>query len=145
MRLHATLLLPCLLVAATAHAVTQAEAERVASRYIATLPPAEVSYEAVRTVVGDLDGDGTPEILVQKALLGPTYWSYQLEVFVDRGAGYLHVATGDLWGEIESIAIDQGVVVVQSMMPGPDDARCCPTLRKTFRYRWQGGQLIEQK
>ncbi len=145
MRLHDCLILSCLSLAAPAGAVTQAEAEKIASAYIASLPPADVTYEAVRTVVGDLDADGRLEIVVQKALLGPTYWSYQLEVFVDRGKGYAHAGTGDLWGEVQSIAIDKGVVVVKSKMPGPNDPRCCPTLDKTFRYRWQDGKLIELK
>ena len=145
MRLHDCLILSCLSLAAPAGAVTQADAEKIASAYIASLPPADVTYEAVRTVVGDLDADGRLEIVVQKALLGPTYWSYQLEVFVDRGKGYAHAGTGDLWGEVQSIAIDKGVVVVKSKMPGPNDPRCCPTLDKTFRYRWQDGKLIELK
>ena len=145
MRLLNCLILPCLLLAAPAGSVTQAEAEKIATRYIASLPPADVTYEAIRTVIGDLDADGKPEVVVQKALLGPTYWSYQLEVFVDRGKGYVHAGTGDLWGDVQSIAIDKGVVVVKSKMPGPNDARCCPTLDKTFRYRWQKGKLVELK
>lgn len=139
------ILLSCLLVAAPASALTQSEAEKIASQYVASLPPAEVTYEAVKTVIGDLDADGKPEIIVQKALLGPTYWSYQLEVFVDRGKGYVHAATGDLWGDVQSISVDRGVVVVKSKMPAPNDPRCCPTLEKTFRYRWRNGKLIEQK
>ena len=150
MRLHHCLTLSCLALycvalAAPAGAVTQVEAERIASAYIASLPPADVTYDAVKTVIGDLDADGKPEVVVQKALLGPTYWSYQLEVFVDRGKGYVHAGTGDLWGDVQSIAIDQGVVVVKSRMPAPNDPRCCPTLDKTYRYRWQNGRLIELK
>lgn len=135
------------LMLATPHAgaVTQAEADKIASAYIASLPPADVSYEAIKTLVGDLDGDGKQEVIVQTALLGPTYWSYRLDVFVDKGKGYAHAGSGDLWGEIQSIAVDKGVVVVKSKMPGPNDARCCPTLDKTYRYRWQGGKVVEQK
>lgn len=136
----------CMLFLSThAHAVTQAQAEKIANDYVSSLPPAEVGYQAAKTVVGDLDGDGKPEIAVQIALLGPTYWSYRLDVFVDRGKGYVHAGSGDLWGEVQSIAIDKGAVVVKSKMPGPDDPICCPTLNKTYRYLWKDGKVIETK
>ena len=134
-----------LLASPQAHAVTQAEAEKIAANYLASLPPAEVSYEAIKTVIGDLDGDGKPEIVVQTALLGPTYWSYQLDVFADRGKGYTHAGTGELWGDVQSIAIDKSIVVVKSKMPAPNDPRCCPTLERTYRYAWKGGKVIEAK
>lgn len=134
-----------LLAASQAHALTQAEADRIAADYAASLPPADVSYDAIKTVIGDLDGDGKPEVVVQLALLGPTYWSYQLEVFVDRGKGYRHAGTGELWGEVQSIAIDKGIVVVKSKMPAPNDPRCCPSLDKTYRYAWKGGKVVETK
>ncbi len=70
-----------LLANGNALALTQGEAEKITRDYVASLEPAEVSYEATKTVVGDLDGDGKPEIVLQMALLGPTYWSYQLEIF----------------------------------------------------------------
>ena len=64
MRLQTCLMwLCCMVVAVPAGAVTQAEAERIARRYIAALPPADVTYEAINTVIGDLDADGKPEIV----------------------------------------------------------------------------------
>ena len=144
MRLQTGLMcLCCMVVAVPASAITQAEAEKIAHRYIAALPPADVTYEAVNTVIGDLDADGKPEIVVQKALLGPSSWSYQAEVFVARGQGYVHAGTGDLWGDVQWIAISKGVLVVKSKMPGANDPRCCTTLDKVYRYRWQNGKLIE--
>ena len=134
-----------LLAAPQAQAVTQAEAEKIAANYLASLPPADVSYDAIKTVIGDLDGDGKPEIVLQTALLGPTYWSYQLDVFVDRGKGYQHAGTGELWGDVQSIGIDKGAVVVKTKMPAPNDPRCCPTLDKTYRYLWQGDKVVETK
>jgi hypothetical protein len=134
-----------LLAAPQAQAVTQAEAEKIAVNYLASLPPADVSYDAIKTVIGDLDGDGKPEIVLQTALLGPTYWSYQLDVFVDRGKGYQHAGIGELWGDVQSIGIDKGAVVVKTKMPAPNDPRCCPTLDKTYRYLWKGGKVTETK
>jgi hypothetical protein len=146
MRTHKYLMiLPASLLAMQAGAVTQAAAEKIAAGYVASLPQAEVSYEAVRTVVADLDSDGTPEILVQTALLGPTFWSYRLDVLADRGKGYRIAGSADLWGEVESMAADKGVVVVKSKMPAPGDPRCCPTLDKTYRYRWQNRKVSEVK
>ena len=142
--LPALALLP-LMISPQAKAVTQEQAEKIANEYAASLPPAEVSYEATSSVLGDLDGDGKPEIVVQLALLGPTYWSYQLEVFVDRGKGYVHAGSGELWGDVKNVAIDKGVIVVKSKMPAPNDPRCCPTLDKIYRYRWQSGKLVESK
>lgn len=133
-------------VSPQASAVTQAEAEKIAAAYVATLPAdGQESYEATRTVLADLDGDGKAEMVVQVALLGPTYWSYQLEVFADRGKGYRHVGSSELWGDVQDLRVDKGTIVVKSKMPGPNDPRCCPTLDKTYRYRWQGGKVVETK
>ena len=53
-----------LLLSSQAHAVTQAQAEKIANDYLSSLPPADVSYEASKTVIGDLDGDGWEDLVI---------------------------------------------------------------------------------
>ena len=152
-------LLFCALAAAalaSAHAAAFAAApdiaavEKVLKRYMdAANREAEQnreSVEATQTVVADLDGDGKAEIVLLTTLLGPTYWSYAVTVFADRGKGHVVAATTDApLGLVDSIAVKDGLILVDAKWQGPNDARCCPSLQKTTGYAMQGNKLIETR
>ena len=132
-----------MLLAWNTHALTQAEAEAIAKKHLASLPTEGASYDATQTLVADMDGDGKPEIVLLATLMGPTYAYSQLMVFSEKGKGYVEAGTSDLSGNVEDMAVDDGVVQVKSKMPGPNDPRCCPSLEKNYRYALKNGKIDE--
>ncbi len=144
MRLPSVSLIVCLwMLAAHASALTQPQAEAVARKYLATLPADGATHEATKILMADLDGNGTLEIVLWSTLLGPTYASSQLTVLADQGKGYVPAGSGDLWGNVEDMAVNKAVVEIKSKMPAPGDPRCCPSLQKTYRYTWKNAKLTE--
>ena len=136
--------------AALAVAPDAAAVDKVVKRYMeAASREAEQNrenVEATQTVVADLDGDGEAEIVLLTNLLGPTYWSYAVTVFADRGKGHVVAAsTGDPLGSVQSIAVTDGLIHVDAKWPAPSDPRCCPSLQKTTAYAWQGNKLVETR
>lgn len=104
------------------------------------------SIEATQTLVADLDGDGSDEIVLLTTLLGATYWNHSLTVFTDRGKGHVVAASTDSpLGMVDSIAVKDGMIHVKAKWAAPNDPRCCPSLEKTTAYAWQGNRLVEAK
>lgn len=134
-----------LLLAGNACALTQPQAEAVAKKYLTSLPADGASYEATKTLMADLDGDGKVEIVLLSTLMGPTYAYSQVMVFADKGKGYVHAGTTDVSGNVEDMTVDKGIVQIKSKMPGPNDPRCCPSLEKTYRYALKNGKVTELK
>jgi hypothetical protein len=44
---------------------------------------------------------------------------------------------------INSIIIDRGIITLDIVTHGPEDAMCCPTLEKTVKYKLSEGRLVE--
>ncbi len=146
MRIFSTIVLAStLLLAGNARALTQPQAEAVVKKYLASLPAEGASYDATKTLMADLDGDGKVEIVLLSTLMGPTYAYSQLMVFADKGKGYVHASTTDVSGNVEDMTVDKGIVQIKSKMPGPNDPRCCPSLEKTYRYALKNGKVVELK
>lgn len=104
------------------------------------------SVEAMQTLTADLDGDGKEEIVLLTTLLGPTYWSYAVTVFADRGKGYGVVAESeDALGMVDSISAKDGTVLVKAKWPAANDPICCPTLEKTTPYQLRAGKLVSSQ
>lgn len=97
-----------------------------------------------RSVVADLDGDGKPEVVAEiNWYMGNSHFG-RLVVFVEDGNGLRKVAQSeDPLGLVEAIGVADGLIRVESRWPGPNDARCCPSLEKTTHYRWQGDEVVE--
>ena len=121
--------------------------KKVAEQFVAAkqVGPME-SYEATEVVAADLDGDGQDEIIVLWTLYGPTYWNYGVAVLSKRGARYAPSGeTHDALGMVGGMTVANGVIQLKTKWPGPHDARCCPTVAKTLRYRWTPGTLTPAK
>lgn len=82
--------------------------------------------EVVAAEQADLDGDGKPEWVVLWTRLGAPPGRRR--------------RTGRCSG-----CASRAPRAVDTLMPGPNDARCCPTRKTVQRVRWQGGKLVSNQ
>ncbi|HYM86024.1 MAG TPA: hypothetical protein VET30_04745 [Pseudoxanthomonas sp.] len=141
----ALLLAATSLFSTNAAAVTQADADKIAARYLAQQPADGVSNDPARIVIADLDGDAKPEIVLWWMRMGPTFASSDLTVFANNGKGFVAAGSENLMGNIEDMTVAKGVISVVSKMPAPGDPRCCPSLVKNTRFVWRSGKLSQSK
>jgi len=85
---------------------------------------------AVAVLVTDPGGSGT---------------FYDLAALVFEDGGPQHVASALLGDrvQIQSLALENGEIVVKMMTQGPDDPMCCPKQRVVERYALQGEELVQ--
>lgn len=142
-----------LVLAFCAHARAAApdtdQARRIAEQFLATRQASagpQEAYEAGDVAVADLDGDGEPEVVVLWTMLGPTYWHHGVTVLSRKGPHYVPAGeTDEPLGSVEGMVVRNGTVELKTKWPGPNDARCCPTVPRTLRYRWSAGKLSPAK
>ena len=104
------------------------------------------SYEATEAVAADLDSDGQDEIVVLWTMYGPTYSDHGVAVLARRGTRYAAAGeTQEPLGMVDTMTVADGVIQLTTKWPGPNDARCCPSVAKTLRYRWTPGKLTPVK
>ncbi len=95
---------------------------------------------------GDLNGDGAEDAAL---LLSENSGGSGVNVYlavVERRDGELRNVATRLIGDrvqIHSLKLDQGVVVMELVMAGPDDPACCPSLKVRKGYRLEGDELTE--
>jgi hypothetical protein len=138
---HASLALLVACAAPGAHALDAAGAKQVVDKFLASQSQPQATADAVQHVVADLDGDGRPDIVLMWNVLGPTYFFPKLTVFLDQGRSY-RTLTADLSGQTERLTVKGPDILVDTLMLGPNDPRCCPTLKARMHFRWQGGKLV---
>ncbi len=96
---------------------------------------------------GDLDGDGWEDaavILGESA--GGNLVLNNIAVVIEKNGSPLHVASRRVGGgAITSLSINKGVIVLEMLEHGPNDANCCPSVRKTVKYRLRGRSLVEAR
>ena len=95
-------------------------------------------------VLGDLNGDGIDDAVVILEASGGGSGTFRYVAAVLNAQGQpQHVGSallGDRVG-IESLAIEDGRIVVQMIGHGPGDAACCPTHEQTRAFHLVGGAL----
>ncbi len=93
---------------------------------------------------GDLNGDGATDaaVILYASGGGSGTWRY-LTAVLNRQGQPQHVASADLGDRvgINSLAIDDGRIVVQMVAHGPHDALCCPSQKVTRVFRLVGDTL----
>ena len=119
------------------HALDTAGAKLVVDKFLGGNQP-------VQHVVTDLNGDGRPDIVLLWHELGPTSAYPKLSLFLDQGRTY-RTLTADLNGQAEALSVHGQDILIDTLMPGPNDARCCPTRKVKLLFRWQGGKLVALK
>ena len=124
----------------TAAALDAAEADRVVKRFLAKQKVDGMTPEAQQQLVADVDGDGKPEVVLLWNQLGPTYWYAKLSVLKPAGKD-VQAAGADVAGIAETVRVEGARIVVDSLVLGKNDPRCCPSVKKTVRYRWSGAKL----
>jgi hypothetical protein len=125
------------------------QARRIAEQFLATKQAAagpQEAYEAGEIATADLNGDGEAEVVVLWTMLGPTYWHHGVTVLARSGQRYAPSGEAeDPLGSVEGMVVRNGIIELKTKWPGPNDARCCPTVPKTLRYRWSAGRLTPVK
>ena len=136
----ATFLMP----APAAQALDDNGAKAVIDKFINSQKIPEAQASAAQHVIADLNGDGKPDIVLQWDVLGPT-WSYsKLSIFLDQGKNYRTLTT-DLTGLVEKFTVNGSTILVDTKTLGPNDPRCCPTVKKRVTYQWKGEKLVMQR
>ncbi len=94
--------------------------------------------------LGDLNGDGAADAAVVLIAnpSGSGTFRHLAAVVNERGQPQ-HVASAFLGDRvrIESLAIQDGQIVVQLIAHGPDDPLCCPSQEQTHAFRLEGDTL----
>ncbi len=147
---RAVTLWACLSIGAltnTGFAATPEPSKKVAEQFVAAKQAGPMeSYEATDVVAADLNGDGQDEIVVLWTMYGPTYSDHGVAVLARQGTRYAAAGeTQDPLGQVEGMTVADGVIQLKTRWPGPNDARCCPSMAKTLRYRWTPGKLTPAK
>lgn len=94
--------------------------------------------------VGEVDGQPVAAAIIVTDPGGSGTF-YDLALVIEQDGTPTNVANIRLGDrvEINSIAIDNGEIVVDMVMQGPNDPMCCPTQRVINQYGRQEGGLVE--
>ncbi len=99
--------------------------------------------EGRHSIIGDLTGDGVPEVVALYTLEGAGGGNgsvSNLAVFVREAGQLKHVETTTVWGGAQDVRLEDGVVLVKTLVHAPDDPRCCPTLEEEVGYVFHGNR-----
>jgi hypothetical protein len=107
----------------------------------------EISYvlncDIIQKTLGDLDNDGSKEaaVIIQAFSGGNTPNEYLAVVKEIEGIP-TNISTVDLnEGVIDSVAIKNNTIIIFETVVGPDDAYCCPSLKKIYKYKLTNNTL----
>lgn len=64
-------------------------------------------------------------------------------VFQYRGGRVARAAAHPVLGQVQNVEFNGNTLKVTYLAVGPDDARCCPTVRKEMTLRYAHGRLTE--
>jgi hypothetical protein len=126
-----------------AHALDDDGARLVIAKFLASQKNAQGGTMAGEHVIADLNADRKPDIVLIWHVLGGTSSWPKLTIFLDQGRNY-RVLTTDLTGEPRKLTVKGAAITVDSLTLGRNDPRCCPTVKKQFKFRLVGGKLKRQ-
>jgi hypothetical protein len=142
-RLAVLILLLTALSVGPAHPFTASEGDALIAHFLAAKKtPGEDTTELGKARV-DLNGDGKTQLVLVWAQLGPTHSHANLAVFVDAGRTYRTLTT-PLAGEARRLGVKGGVIRIEQRTLGPKHPRCCPSVVKPVKSRWDGKKLQQR-
>jgi hypothetical protein len=95
------------------------------------------------SALGDLDGDGTPELVFVWVTIGGKIPTRTLTVLAKDGDGWRELASRKLDGEVALNSVVSGIVVVDRWPLHPP--KCCPGKKYEDRYMLMAGRLVDAK
>lgn len=108
--------------------------------------------DARKTMTGDLNGDGKPEIVVLYTIEGHDHsinYEQHLAVFVHRHAHLVPIIHLNVGGKgirfVDLVSIDKKMIHLDVILYDYDDALCCPSIKSSTSYILTGKKLLEQK
>lgn len=122
-------------------AALPANAQAAVDGFLAAQQQGGESTQPQGSAAADLDGDGREEIALVWTALGPTYWSNTLTVFTQGAEGYEPAASLALKGEAKLAGVQDGLITLDEVNYAEGDPACCPTLKGTWAYKWQGKEI----
>ena len=128
------------LAAGAAQAFTAPEGDALIKHFLASKKTPDLDPSEIGKALVDLNGDGKPELVLVWVQLGPTYFYHHLTIFVDEGRKYRTLTT-PLSGEAKLLGVKGGVIFIEEKLLGPKDPRCCPSVVKQVKYRWDGKKI----
>jgi len=97
-------------------------------------------------IAGDLDSDGNNEtvVLLWSSSAGSGTFDYLAVVARAPDGGVSNTATTALGDRVavRAAAIAKGVLTVEAVVAGPDDAACCPGTKVRNRYQLRDAKLL---
>jgi len=114
--------------------------------YLGMASGLEVGIYKDKIAFGDLNNDEKEDAAVVLYSTGGgsgTFRELAIMINEDGDPSYL---TSEHLGDrvvINSIDIQSGIITLDMIVHGPEDAMCCPSLKKTFKYRLSENQLVE--
>jgi len=127
-----------------AQALDDNGAKAVIAKFMGSQKIEGMDLSARQHVIADLNGDGRPDIVLLWDALGPTFGYSKMSIFLDQGKNY-RTLTADLGGQVEKLTVKGSTILVDTLMPGPNDPRCCPSKKTQQRYQWTQGKLVMLK
>jgi hypothetical protein len=97
-------------------------------------------------VFGDLNNDGKEDAaLILDAYGGGSGHFYELAIVINHNGIPCYLTSEDLGDRviINSITLASGVITLDMIVHGPEDALCCPSAKKIFKYKLSDNQLIK--
>ncbi len=110
---------------------------------------ADENVEARKFAEDDLNDDGVSDravLFVLEATNGGNAYATHLAVFVRKGGALAYADSLPVsgYGEgVQGFTIQEGTVAIKTLVQGPDDATCCPSVEKNVSYVLHNGKLSE--
>lgn len=99
-----------------------------------------------KVIETDFNRDGSPDAAVLYTIEGAGGGNASvktLQLFLGNQGSYVAEGSTIVDGASDITLGGDGSVLVHSLMHGPDDPDCCPSIRSSVRYRVEGNQLLQ--